>query len=115
MKKILLGIFLTSFLAYGSDPLVAKRLEQNVKQCYKQSPEVYRKANMLLGSVLRVGILGEYGKTWENFVLLINSADEMRTAMLTYCDKEVRDVILNTQGDATIDLLQEFTNYAIGI
>lgn len=115
MKKILLGILITGIFAYGGDPLVAKRLEQNVKQCYKQSPEVHRKANTLLGSALRIGILGKYGETWENFVLLINSADEFRTAMLEHCDKEVKNAILNTNGQETIDLLKEFTDYAFGI
>lgn len=115
MKKILLGILLTGIFAYGSDPLIAKRLEPNVRQCYKQSPEVYQKANALLGSALRIGILGKYGETWENFVLLIISADEFRTAMLTHCDKEVKSAILNTNGQETIDLLQKFTDYAFGI
>lgn len=115
MKKILLGIFFTSFLAYGSDPLAVKRLEPNIKQCYKQSPETYNKANNLFSSAVRVGIFGEYGKTWENFVALINSTDEFRTALLTNCDKEIRDAILNMDANDTMKFLLDFVDYAIGL
>lgn len=112
MKKILLGILITGIFVYGGDPLVAKRLEQNIMQCYKQTPEVYQKANAFLANVVRIGAFTK--DSWDITMIIMKSANEFRTAILLNCDKEIENAILNANSEETLDLLREFTDYTIG-